>query len=108
MTNKQIIFFSMKNIFLTAVLLLCAVLTGFAQSRYTIKGSIVDHETGEALLGATIQLLALPDSTFAVGAVADDMGAYTFRDVQKKNYVMKVSSVGYVTKYVGVNLNRIV
>lgn len=93
-----------KKIFLFALMMVSVNV--MAQSKFNVKGSVVDHETGEALFGATVQLLTLPDSTFAVGVVANDLGQFSFSDVQKKKYVMKISSIGYVTKYVTVNLNE--
>lgn len=82
--------------------LTCPVL--MAQSKYTVKGSVIDHEDSEGLMGANVQVLSLPDSTMVTGAMADDFGAFTLHGLTKTNYVLKVSFMGYVTKIVPLNL----
>ncbi len=88
---------------LTVMLAATAMLTN-AQSKYTIKGSVIDKETNEALMGANIQVLALPDSTLKTGAMADDMGAFTIHNLNKAKYVLKVSFMGYITRTIPLNL----
>ena len=55
-----------KKVLLMAVMALsCATI--FAQSTFDISGTVVEKANGEAVVAATIQLLALPDSSFVEG-----------------------------------------
>ncbi len=77
-----------------------------AQSKYSVKGTIIDAETSEAVVGATVQLLSLPDSSFVMGVAANDMGAFNFHNVAKNKYLIKVSFIGYATRFINLNLNE--
>lgn len=77
-----------------------------AQSKFNIKGLITDKETKEVVEGATVQLLHLPDSSFVKGTAASEAGAFTLKDVEKANYTLKISYIGYTTNYVNVNLTE--
>lgn len=90
---------------LLAFSLLCS-LSSMAQNRFDIKGSILDKTTKESLVGVTVQLLQLPDSSFVKGAAADMEGAFAFQSVKKAKYVLKISSVGYLTIFVDINLQN--
>lgn len=92
----------MKN-FLT--LFLCVLLSSLhAQAqRYTIKGSVIDMENNEPAFEATVQLLALPDSSFVTGATTRDNGSFEFHEIKKGHYAIKISSIGYLTHVQGVN-----
>lgn len=91
-----------RFIFLLLMGVMCPAL--MAQSKYTVKGSVIDHDDSEGLMGANIQVLSLPDSTMVTGAMADDFGAFTLHGLNKANYALKVSFMGYVTKVVPLNL----
>ena len=93
-----------KILFLTSLMTL--LWTSAMGQKFTIKGSVIDKETSEALLGANVQVLSLPDSVMVVGAIADDMGAFTLRDVKKANYALKISFMGYETKVLPLKLNE--
>ena len=77
-----------------------------AQSTFNVSGTVVDKETGEAIVSATIQLLSLPDSTFVTGAATGTQGEFNLKNVKKGDYTVKISFIGYVTKYIGVELNK--
>jgi len=89
---------------LLIILLAATALLVSAQSKYTIKGSVIDKETNEGLMGANIQVLSLPDSTLKTGAMADDMGAFSIHNLAKAKYVLKVTFMGYVTRTIPLNL----
>ncbi len=63
----------------------------------TVKGKIVDSQ-GQPLIGATATLLALPDSTIATGSMTDAEGAYLFKDIKPRRYVIKASMTGMDTQ----------
>lgn len=83
-----------------------ACVSVLAQSKFNVKGSIIDAGTSEAVEGATVQLLSVPDSAFVTGAAADGMGAFSFHNVEKKKFIIKISFIGYTTRYVDLNLNE--
>lgn len=76
-----------------------------AQSRFNLRGTIIEKDTKEAIPSATVQLLSLPDSTFIKGYATTDKGVFELNDIPKKKYVLKVSYIGYITKYMDVDLN---
>ena len=75
-----------------------------AQRTFNVSGTVVDKTTGEAVAAATIQLLALPDSSFVEGTTTGEQGTFSLKNVKKGQYTMKLSFIGYVTKYVDVDL----
>ncbi len=56
----------------------------------TISGSVVDAQTGEALIGVTVAL----DGT-KLGAITDLDGKYIIKRVPAGTYVLRVSMIGY-------------
>lgn len=90
-----------KSISLLLFLSLC--LASFAQSR-KITGRIVDSETGEGMMQATVQLLRA-DSTFAAGSTADKNGAFAVKAPSNGKYIIKVSNVGYATLFKNVSVS---
>lgn len=94
----------MKKIILLSFLLVFTPILSFAQNKFTIKGSVIDNETKEALMGANIQILNMPDSSLLTGAMADELGAFTLHGLNRTNYVMKVTFMGYIAKVLPLNL----
>ena len=66
-----------------------------------IKGKIVDGK-GSAVEFVNIVLLSVPDSAFQQGTTSDMNGAFCMTTTVTDG-VLKVSSVGYTTKYVGLH-----
>ncbi|MCW3463779.1 TonB-dependent receptor [Chitinophaga nivalis] len=56
----------------------------------TLKGRVVDFETTQPLVGATVQL-----SGTAYGVVTDERGFYRLENVPAGNYDMVISYIGY-------------
>ena len=79
-----------------------SLLTVSLQAQSILKG-IVKSETGTAVPYASIQLLQ-PDSTFVQGTATDSTGNYKMT-VRKGEYLMSVSSIGYLTKTIPVISN---
>lgn len=89
------------------VLSLLTAVAAWGQSKFTISGTIIEKETNEAVMSATVQLLTTSaDSTMVAGAATDVSGAFTLSGVKKGSYVMKVSFIGYHTRYVPVDLTQ--
>ncbi len=83
-----------KRLLLVALLMLVSF-PMLAQDR-AIKGKLSDKETKEALGQVAVQLLR-SDSTYVSGTVSADNGAFVLHAPDNGNYLLKISSVGYVT-----------
>lgn len=95
----------MKKIITGVVLLLVTTLSAFSQTKnITVSGRVVESDTKEPAMQATVQLLALPDSTFAAGIASSPQGYFTLPKVKAGKYVLKVSYIGFKTKYVPLQL----
>ena len=82
-----------KNILL--ILFLTVSVFSFAQSR-RISGTLIDKDTKEGVMQATVQLLK-SDSTFVNGAISDDQGKFSVTAPQNGKYLLKITSIGYKT-----------
>ena len=60
----------------------------------TLRGKVTDGETGDALLGATVQMLQ--DGTLKGGAYTDLEGTYTI-SAAPGNYTLMISYLSYIT-----------
>lgn len=61
-----------------------------------ISGTLVDRDTREGVMLATVQMLK-SDSTYVKGVLSDDKGRFTIDAPEAGSYILKFSSVGYVT-----------
>ncbi len=87
------------------LLLLIATCSALAQTKnITVSGQIVE-DTKEPAIQATIQLLSLPDSTYAAGIASDVNGRFTLPRVKAGKYLLKVSYIGFKTKYIPLQLS---
>lgn len=95
----------MKKIILP--LLLCAVtILAHAQSKFNITGIVIDKNTNETVVSATVRVLSLPDSTMVTGAATDANGAFNIKNVKKGNYVLKVTFIGYQDHVLNLDLTN--
>lgn len=79
----------MKNIIFG--LLLLAVTTGYSQ--YSAKGIVIDSNTGQPVVGATVQLQKPERAT-----ITDLSGEFMLDNLSEGSYSFVVSSLGYGTK----------
>lgn len=82
----------LKFCFLTG----CLSVSSFINAQVAVKGRIAD-ESDKGLAYATVRLLC-QDSTFVQGVVTDSIGLYKLENVQKGNYLLSFSSIGYEAK----------
>lgn len=82
----------MRQFFTCLCLWLAFSATAYAQQG--IKGKIVDKESKEGIMQATLQLLRT-DSTFVAGVLSDDEGNFTMPVDSAGTYILKITSVGY-------------
>ncbi|KAA6329556.1 hypothetical protein EZS27_021648 [termite gut metagenome] len=91
---------------LIGVLLLASTSVALAQNKnITVAGIVVEEDTKQAIEQATVQLFALPDTTFMVGAATLARGRFTLPKAEAGKYILKVSFVGFQTKIVPVQLS---
>ena len=91
----------MKRLFLGLVWLLLATCSIFAQTKIiTVSGRVIEADSKEPAAQATIQLLSLPDSAYAAGIASSNQGWFRLPKVKAGRYVLKISYIGFHTKYV--------
>ena len=96
----------MKQTLLFLAMTMCAHIGIMAQSKHNVTGTLIDKESKEAIIAGTVQLLQLPDSTFVTGAITSSEGAFELKEVSNGKYTIKISYVGYTTRYVDIELTR--
>ena len=88
-------------------MLLCACCSfSNAQSRFNVSGIVIDKNTREAVISATVRVLSLPDSTMVTGAATDVNGAFNIKNVKKGNYALKVTFIGYHDNVIPLDLTK--
>ena len=63
---------------------------------FFIAGILTDAETQKPLLGASLQLISLPDSSLST-AITSEQGVFRASSLQLGEYLLKISFVGYET-----------
>jgi hypothetical protein len=86
-------------IFINCLLLMSYV--GFAQN-LTIQGTIKDSIAKRALNSATVSLVYANDSSLVSFSRTNEAGVFNFKNVSPGNYLISVSYVGYIPKWVPV------
>ncbi len=95
----------MKKIITGMVLLLATTLSAFSQTKnITVSGRVME-DTKEPAIQATVQLLSLPDSTQVGGVASSSQGYFTLPKVSAGKYVLKVSYIGFKTKFIPLQLS---
>lgn len=87
----------MKKIVWFVICMMMTILVS-AQTKFTVKGTIIDSGTQETIPSATVQVVTAEDETFVGGSATDANGVFTVKDLVKGKYKIKVSYVGYVPK----------
>ncbi len=89
----------MQFIFINCLLLTSYV--GFAQN-LTIQGTLKDSIANRALNSATVSLVYAKDSSLVSFSRTNEAGVFNFKNVTPGSYLISVSYVGYVPKWVPV------
>ena len=95
----------MKKSLLAMVLTLVG-LSAMAQSKFNVSGTILEDDTNEPVISATVRILSLPDSTMVGGAATGTDGSFAVKNVKKDKYVVKITYVGYQTKLMPLDLTN--
>jgi hypothetical protein len=85
---------TLKIKFLFALILLLSSFTLSAQSS-KISGKIIDNQDKKPVIGATVVLYRVKDSTVVRGLNSDTEGKFTFSKIALGNYYLRISYVGY-------------
>ncbi|WP_332368625.1 carboxypeptidase-like regulatory domain-containing protein [Spirosoma telluris] len=73
----------------------------FAQSKFTISGTIREAKTGEALIGATVQVKELPNT----GTSTNTYGFYSLT-LPEGHYTILVQYIGFNTQTIPLALSK--
>ena len=76
------------------MLLLCMNIlcsSSYAQNKYVLKGVVID-ENNQSLTGASVFLYPIKK-----GTITDDVGKFVINNLQKGNYIIEISFIGYNT-----------
>ena len=89
------------NLFKNIFFITCFFFSSFAHSQFSISGKIVDQD-GEALVGATVYVMEL-----STGSSTDIEGNYLIANIEKGNYSIVFSAVGYkkIKETIAINSN---
>ncbi|MDD3323277.1 MAG: outer membrane beta-barrel protein [Paludibacter sp.] len=90
----------MKHLFLFLVLFFS--LTSFSQ--HSIQTSVFDSKNGLPIELGTVRLLKSSDSTMVQGCQTDTKGGFLLSKIKNGNYILKVSSVGYLEYRKNINM----
>ena len=87
-------------VFILMNAMLCA-----AQNTVRLTGTILENDTSLPLLQAAVQLLSPKDSSTVAGSMTDNDGRFSFR-VAPGDYVVKISSLGFIPQYIDLHLTK--
>lgn len=95
----------MKRFSAWMVLSLVCTLSILAQNKViAVSGRVIETDSKEPAPQATIQLLALPDSSYAAGIASTNQGWFTLPKVKAGKYMLKISYIGFKTKFLPLQL----
>lgn len=99
----------MRKIYLL-FFILCSATVLSQSSRNTgvaVKGLVVDKESGEGIPSASIRFCNPEDSSLITGVATEVDGTFYIGNVVKREYIVIVSSVGYLNCYRKLNLKTV-
>lgn len=93
-----------KTIMLFALAVLSAA-AACGQSKFNLSGTIIEKGTNEAVIGASVRVLATKDSALVTGAATDLNGAFKIQNVKKDRYIVQITSIGFLKREFALDLN---
>ena len=87
----------MKQFSLTVILALSLSLSAYAQ--HSIQSTVFDSKNGQPIELGTVRLLRQADSTLVQGCNTDLKGSFMLSKVKPGNYILSISSIGYLKYY---------
>lgn len=95
-------FYTKLKAFLLFTIMCLSTVLAHAEVNATLRGRVVDAQTGEALIGATLQIVQLGKT-----AVSGDDGQFTFTSLGQRNYTLTTTYLGYRKQTLTINPTRI-
>jgi hypothetical protein len=86
----------MKSYLVFAIISLVTI-TGLGAQSFTLRGKLSDNITNESLIGGTVALYKMPDSTFVQGVASDANGNFNIPSLAQGFYKMRIQYLGYET-----------
>ncbi|MCI1647635.1 MAG: TonB-dependent receptor [Bacteroides sp.] len=90
----------MKKFFIA--ILIASVVQGVFAQKIDIKGTVRNATSKEAAEYVNVVLQTM-DSTFVAGVTTDQQGCFALHSVNKGNYRLVLSSIGYNTEYISLS-----
>ena len=91
---------TLNLLILTIVIFLISSNSYSAETKWDIKGNLVEAETGIPVPYATVTLNNQSDSSIITGAVSNDNGEFVLEKIAKGDYYIKLSFIGYEDFYI--------
>ncbi len=91
---------------LIALFLTFVGLSAMAQSKFNVSGTILEEETNEVVISATVRILNLPDSSMVAGAATGYDGSFSIKNVKAGKYALKITYVGFQDKILPLDLTN--
>ena len=89
---------SMKRFVFFALLIILALsVTAQERSRLTISGQLVEADSKEPMVQASVQLFWANDSSFVGGTVSNERGNFTIEAPSNGTFRLRISSIGFQT-----------
>ena len=82
--------------------MLLALLGNSMQAQNKLYGTVENN--GKPLPYVTVRLLET-DSTFVSGVTTDTLGKYVFSNIEKGNYLVALSSIGYKPAFIQIKMS---
>ena len=92
-----------------SLVMMCVCIANVAMAQkqeIVVSGLVVDKESAEPIISATVQLLNPKDSAMVKGNVSNFDGKFELPSVGAGNYLLKVSYTGYVSEWKNLNLTK--
>lgn len=84
-----------RTLFLCLSYCWLTLLSAQDQQTLTIRGTVADASANDAVIGATVLMVNIKDSSRSKFAVADGDGKFLIADLEKAFYRLRVTNVGY-------------
>jgi len=94
----------MKQFSLTVTLVLFLSISAYAQR--SIQSTVFDSKNGQPIELGTVRLLRQTDSTLVQGCNTDLKGSFMLSKVKPGNYILAVSSIGYLKYYKNIAMQQ--
>lgn len=82
--------------FRVVFVLMLGLLVQHAFASVTVKGKVVNKDTGEPMEYATVSAFSLPDSTLVAGVITEPSGHFSLQ-LEKGRYSLHFQYMGFIT-----------